>query len=201
MSETPSAEQRVAELESRLEQEVGRFKRLVEVATTLSSTLNLDELLATIMSSATELVAAETSSLLLLDEQTNELSFAVVDGDVATLLSDQKIPVGQGIAGWALSNGVAAIVDNPATDPRFYQGADSASGFVTRSLVAIPLIVKDRPVGVVEMINKIGADGFSPLDVEIGEALASFAAVAIDNANMYARLAEAVVTARLSYRL
>ena len=67
--------------------------------------------------------------------------------------------------------------------------------------MAIPLLVKDWPVGVIEMINKIGDGGFTPLDIEVGEALASFAAVALDNASMYARLADAVITARLSYRL
>lgn len=192
---------RVAELEQRLEQEVGRFKRLVEVATVLNSTLNLDELLAKIMASATELVGAETSSLLLADEKTEDLTFTVVDGDVAATLADQKVPAGQGVAGWALQHREPVVVDDPASDPRFYQGVDTSSGFATRSLVAIPLLVKDRPVGVIEMINKVGGGGFTPLDVEVGEALASFAAVALDNANMYARLADAVVTARMSYRL
>lgn len=198
MSETES---QVAVLEQRLDQEVGRFKQLIEVATTLNSTVHLDELLGKIMASATDLVNAETSSLLLADEQTEDLTFAVVDGDVATVLADQKVPAGQGVAGWALEHREPVVVDDPANDGRFYQGVDTGSGFVTRSLMAIPLLVKDRPVGVLEMINKVGGGGFTPLDVEIGKALASFAAVAIDNAEMYAKLTDAVITARLSYRL
>ena len=191
----------VAELEQRLDQEVGRFKQLIEVATTLNSTVNLDELLAKIMASATELVGAETSSLLLADEQTEDLTFAVVDGDVATVLADTTVPAGQGVAGWALEHREPVVVDDPASDPRFYQAVDTTSGFATRSLMAIPVLVKDRPVGVLEMINKIGDGGFTPLDIEVGKALASFAAVALDNAAMYARLTDAVITARLSYRL
>jgi len=196
-----SPESQVAALEQRLDQEVGRFKQLIEVATTLNSTVHLDELLGKIMASATDLVNAETSSLLLADEQTEDLTFAVVDGDVATVLTDQKVPAGQGVAGWALEHREPVVVDDPASDDRFYQGVDTGSGFVTRSLMAIPLMVKDRPVGVLEMINKVGDGGFTPLDVEIGKALASFAAVAIDNASMYAKLTDAVITARLSYRL
>jgi GAF domain-containing protein len=197
MSDTDS---KVAELEQRLEQEVGRFRQLVDVATTLSSTTNPDELLAKIMASASDLVGAETSSLLLADEETEDLRFAVVDGDSASL-ADQTVPAGQGIAGWVLQNREPAVIDDPANDPRFYQGVDTASGFVTRNLMAIPLLVKDRPVGALEMINKIDGDTFTPLDIEVGTALASLAAVALDNAAMYARLTEAVITARLSYRL
>jgi GAF domain-containing protein len=77
----------------------------------------------------------------------------------------------------------------------------TSTGFQTRNLVAVPLLVKDKAIGVVEVINKIGDQGFTPLDLDIAQALASFAAVAIDNASLYARLADAVVAARLSYRL
>jgi GAF domain-containing protein len=190
----------VAELEQRLDQEVGRFRKLVEVATTLNSTVNPDELLAKIMSSATELVDVETSSLMLADEKTEDLRFAVVDGDVASL-TDQTVPAGQGVVGWALEHREPVVVEDPANDERFYQRVDTSSGFVTRNLMAIPLLVKDRPIGALEMINKVGDGGFTPLDIEVGTALASLAAVAIDNAAMYTRLTEAVITARLSYRL
>ena len=201
MTDTSDPSARLAQVEHQLADETGRFKRLIELATMLSSTLKLDELLAKIISAATELMDAEASSLLLADPETEDLSFYVIDGDVATELTDQKVPAGQGIAGWALQHRQAVVVDDPANDPRFFHDVDTASGFATRNLVAIPLLVKDRPVGVIEMINKVGGDGFTDLDIEIGKALTSFAAVALDNASMYARLADAVVTARLTYRL
>jgi len=178
-----------------------KFRRLVQVATKLSSTLNLDELLQMIMTSAAELLGAETSSLLLVDEQTGELVFEVVAGGPAVDLAGMRVPGGQGIAGWALEHREAALVADPATDSRFFSEVGTSTGFVTRNLVAVPLLVKDKAIGVVEVINKLGDEGFNPLDVEIAQALASFAAVAIDNASLYARLADAVVTARLSYRL
>ncbi len=77
----------------------------------------------------------------------------------------------------------------------------AAIGFETRNLLATPMLVKDRAIGVVEVINKRGADGFTDADVELAGALAGLAATAIDNAAMYGRLADAVVTARMSYRL
>jgi sigma-B regulation protein RsbU (phosphoserine phosphatase) len=194
------AQTRIAELERRLEEESGRFRRLVQVGTLLSSTLNLQELLEQILRSATELVHAESASLLLVDEQTDELRFAVLAGDAPIVLSEQRLPRGRGIAGHVLEHRVSVIVDDPAKDARFYQATDAASGFATRNLAAAPLVVRDRAIGVIEVVNRIGG-AFSALDLEVVDALASLAAVAIDNSTMYANLADAVVTARLSYRL
>ena len=177
------------------------FRKLVQVATKLNSTLNLDELLQLIMTSAADLLAAETSSLLLVDEKTSELVFEVVAGGPAQELAGMRVPSGQGIAGWALERREPVVVDDPANDSRFYREVGTSTGFETRNLVAVPLLVKDKAIGVVEVINKIGDQGFTPLDLDIAQALASFAAVAIDNASLYARLADAVVAARLSYRL
>lgn len=191
---------RIAELEQRLIDESGRFRRLVEVGAMLNSTLNLNELLEQILRSATDLLRAESASLLLLDESTDELRFAVLAGDAPMVLADQRLSSGRGIAGWALAERKSAVVDDPKTDARFYAGVDETSAFDTRNLVAVPLLVKDRAIGVMEVLNKVGG-GFTKLDLEVAEALASFAAVAIDNATMYASLAEAVVTARMSYRL
>lgn len=133
MSDTTDPSARLAQLEQQLDEELGRFKRLIELATMLNSTLKLDELLAKIISAATELMGAEASSLLLADPDTEDLTFTVIDGDVAKELTDQRVPAGQGIAGWALQNRQTVIIDDPASDPRFYQGVDSASGFATRA--------------------------------------------------------------------
>jgi GAF domain-containing protein len=77
---------------------------------------------------------------------------------------------------------------------------DEATGFDTRNILALPLKVRDRTVGVVEVINKHGG-GFTATDQELAAALANQAAIAIDNAQLYAKLADAVVTSRMSYRL
>lgn len=177
------------------------FRRLLEIATKLNSTLNLDDLLQLIMRSAAELLGAETSSLLLLDETTNELVFEVVAGGPAADLAKRRIPSGEGIAGWALSQRVPVTIDSPSSDSRFYREIEETTAFETRNLVAVPLLARDRAIGVIEVLNKGGGGGFTPSDLEVAGALASLAAIAIDNASMYSRLADAVVTARLSYRL
>jgi GAF domain-containing protein len=110
------------------------------------------------------------------------------------------VPAHQGIAGWVVDNGEAAVVDNPKDDARFYAVMDQAIQFETRNMVAVPLKVRDQTIGVVEVINK--NDGsITDTDRELAQALANQAAIAIDNARLYARLADAVVTSRMSYRL
>jgi GAF domain-containing protein len=180
--------------------EVGALKRIIEITALLNSTLNLDELLQLIMSSASELLGAETSSLLLLDEDSGDLVINVATGEPGAQVAQQRVPAGQGIAGWVMEHGEATIVGDAKADPRFYSGMDQAIGFETKNVLALPLRVRDQTIGVVEVINK--RDGaFDEHDQELAGALANQAAIAIDNARLYARLADAVVSSRMSYRL
>jgi GAF domain-containing protein len=187
-------------LQTQLGDEVDALKRLLAVATKLNSTLNLQELLQLIISTTRDLVGAEEGSLLLVDEDTGELIFHVSSEETGRLV-EQRIPAGQGVAGWVVEHAQSVSTDNPAGDARFYSGIDTAVGIKTKSLLAVPLVLKDRVIGAIEAINKQNAPGFSASDLERAEALASLASVAIDNTRMYAKLTEAVVTARLSYLL
>lgn len=189
------------ELSNRLEEEVGTLNRLIQVTTMLNSTLNLQDLLQLIMDSASDLLNAETSSLMLVDEETGELTFDVATGESGQEVVKYRVPPGQGIAGWVVQNAQPVVIDDPRNDPRFYNRIDKSIGFETRNILAVPLQVKDRVIGVVEVINKKGAPSFSQKDLELATALTNQASVAIDNTRMYARLADAVVTSRLSYRL
>lgn len=189
------------ELRQQLRDEVGTLNQLIQVTTMLNSTLNLSDLLQLIMTSAAQLLHAETSSLMLVDEETNELTFEVATGEPGQEVVKHRVPPGQGIAGWVVQNAQPLVIENPAEDPRFYNRIDKAIGFETRNILAVPLMVKDRVIGVVEVINKLDAPGFSSKDLELAVALTNQASIAIDNTRMYARLADAVVTSRLSYRL
>jgi GAF domain-containing protein len=175
-----------------------RLKRLIEIATQLNATYNSDELLQLILAATTELTDATTSSLLLLDEETNELVFSVSTGDPE--LEGRRMPADRGIAGTALKSGEPLLIDDAANDDRFYSAVDEKVGTDTRNLLAVPLMLKERAIGVLEAVNR-REGAFTQDDVDIATGLAALAAVAIDNASMYARLADAVVTARLSYRL
>ncbi|MGH9136281.1 MAG: GAF domain-containing protein [Acidimicrobiales bacterium] len=178
-------------------QSTDKLKRLISVATHLTSTLNLDELLELIMRSAAELLEARSGSLLLLDEDTDELVFRVATAEPA--LVGQRMPADQGVAGQSLSSGKPVLIADASADDRLYREVDEAMGIATESLVAVPLVAKDKTLGVIEVMNKRSGP-FTPEDEELAVALASLAAIAIDNANMYAALADAVVTARMSYR-
>lgn len=189
------------ELRRSLEEEVGTLNRLIQVTTMLNSTLNLQDLLQLIMDSASDLLNAETSSLMLVDEETGELTFDVATGESGREVVKYRVPPGQGIGGWVVQNAQPLVIDDPQNDPRFYSRIDKSIHFETRNILAVPLQLKDRVIGVVEVINKKGADRFSQKDLELATALTNQASVAIDNTRMYARLADAVVTSRLSYRL
>jgi GAF domain-containing protein len=197
---TDELHEEIAELRRQLDEEVGTLNRLVELASLLNSTLNLDELLQLIMSSAAELLRAETSSLLLLDEDTGQLTVAVAVGESGREAMKHTVPAGSGIAGWVIANDEPLVVDDAPGDPRFYAGIDEKTGFQTRSILAAPLRTKERVIGAIEVINKLEGP-FTAKDRDVADALATLAAVAIENTRMYAALADAVVASRLSYRL
>jgi len=190
----------VAALRTQLDQETGRLNRLVELTGHLNSTLNVDDLLELIMSAATEVLNAETSSLFLLDEEAGELTVAVATGESGQAMKQQRVPIGTGIAGWVVENGEPLVVDAPREDSRFYQEIDTQTGFETRDILAVPMRTKERTIGAIEVINR-REGGSDEKDLGIATALANQAAVAIENARLYARLADGIVASRLSYRL
>jgi GAF domain-containing protein len=175
-----------------------RYERLVALAIELTSTLDLDDLLGRIMAASAELLDARSSSLLLYDEEDDTLRFAVSTGDPG--LVGHRMPAGAGVAGECLRARAPVVVADAAADERVYREVDEAAGTETQSLLAVPLVARDRPVGVLEAMNKHSGT-FTEDDVRLAQALGSLAAVAVDNATLYARLSDAVVTARLSYRL
>jgi sigma-B regulation protein RsbU (phosphoserine phosphatase) len=180
--------------------EVAALKRIVEITGALNSTLNVDELLDMIMKSASDLLDAETSSLLLLDEESGDLVIHVATGEPGEQVERRHVPPGKGIAGAVLESGDAVVVSEAKSDPRFYGVMDQATGFETKNMIALPLKVRDQTIGVVEVINKRDGD-WTDDDKDIAGALANQAAIAIDNARLYAKLADAVVSSRMSYRL
>jgi GAF domain-containing protein len=191
----------VTVLRRELDAERRARRALVDASIRLNSLLSLPELLAATMETASGLMGAETSSILVLDEAGKELTFAVATGKAGEGVTEMTVPADQGIAGWVLKNGKAAIVNNVKNDRRFYAQIDRGSGFSTRSILAVPMSSRDRAIGVVEVINKRGGADFTARDEETATALAALAAVAIENARLYRKLADAVVESRMSYRL
>ncbi len=142
----------------------------------------LDDLLA----SALTVLGASDGSLLLIDEDTGELVFAVVHGEARERLTGYRMPPGKGIAGWVAVNRNPQVVRDVRNDPRFYPRVDETFGFQTRTLACVPLLDGERVLGVIEAINKVSDREFSPEDHDLLMIVAQLAAVAIARAEAFA---------------
>ncbi|MEW6557900.1 MAG: GAF domain-containing protein [Elusimicrobiota bacterium] len=164
-------------------------KVLLEIAQSISSTLNLNEVLERILDESIKLVDCEAGSIFLIDSETKELNFKVVKGDKSAILKELniKIKLNEGIVGIAVHTGRVVISNNVQDDPRFKKDIDWLTGFTTKSVIAVPMIIKGKTIGAIELINKkIGE--FTNEDTEIISAVASQSAVAIENARLYEEL-------------
>ncbi|MCU0607340.1 MAG: sigma 54-interacting transcriptional regulator [Candidatus Edwardsbacteria bacterium] len=155
---------------------------------TLFSTMDQGKLLDIIIETAKNLTHAEGSSLLLLDDAGQNLLFAHATGEVSEELKKLTVPLGQGIAGWVARERKPQIVNAAEQDERWYKGIDEQTNFTTRSLLCVPLLVGDRTVGVIEVINKCDGTNFCGEDQEILLKVASLAATVLENATRYRRL-------------
>jgi NtrC-family two-component system sensor histidine kinase KinB len=162
------------------------FELLLEVSRLLSSKLELSPLLTSVLELSTKVVDAESASLLLLDEKTQELYFDVALG-LGPEAAKVRLPLGAGIAGSVAKNRAPEIINVVRKDPRWSPAMDAHTGFVTRSILAMPMVLKGRLVGVLEAINKRGGD-FTDADLHAFEMFASQAAVAIENARLFTSL-------------
>jgi Nif-specific regulatory protein len=163
---------------------------LFQMTSSLSSTLELSKILNIIIESAKTLLKAEASSLLLLDESTDELYFASATGDVSERLKNLTVPIDKGIAGVCVRSGKPQVVDDTLSNREFYPGIDKRTGFETRSIIAAPLIIKGKTIGVIEVLNKRNNNTWSDSDREIIIIIAFQAAQVIQNAKMHLRLQE-----------
>ncbi len=172
-------------LVKQLKQKVDELTTLIEASKKISSTLDLSSLLRIIMQLATKVMHAQTSSLMLLDEGKKELVFEVVEGEKGEIIKEIRLNLNEGISGWVVQNGEPAFVPDVEKDARFCNRVDIISGFKTKSLICVPLKVKDKVIGVAEVINKLGGELFTADDILLFNALADQAAIAIENAKLY----------------
>src|SRR3990172_6159643 len=171
-------------LVQRLEERIKRLELFERISLVISSTLDLQELLETVMEITKSVMCAEACSVLLMDKATGELVFNVALGEKEEEVKEFRIKPRQGIAGWVLENREPLLLPDVKADGRFYKGIDDKTGFETRSMIAVPLFVKDKIVGVIEVINKSNGDSFDEGDMETLITMAGEIAIAIDNARM-----------------
>jgi len=164
------------------EREKGEVAVFQELGKALTSSLQLDQVLRTIMEKIDEFLRPDNWSLLLLDEEKQELYFELAVGKASQALRDVRIKMGQGIAGWVAQHGETVVVPDTSKDTRFFSKVDEKTKTETQSIVAVPVRFRDTCLGVIELINCIGPDGFDPRDLKLLEALSDFAAIALENA-------------------
>jgi len=156
---------------------------IFEIVRTISSTLDLDILLKKIGQAAEHLTDAEASSILLLDESRKNLYFKVATGDKGSVIKKHTVPVGIGLAGWVAQYWKPIIVNDVKRDDRFMKQMDTSTGFVTRSVLAVPMMIGGDLIGVCESVNKKSGP-FTEDDKNSLQNLANFAAVSIMNAKL-----------------
>ena len=174
-----------ARLLQETQQRAHQLSTLNEIARQLTGTLELEPLLQNMLESAVSILNCEAGSLFLVDEQTDDLIFKVTVGPVAANLVGQHLPPGSGIVGRAVQTRQPVIENEAQRSPNRFSATDQQTGFVSRSLLAVPLQVKDRVIGVVEVINRRDGLPFVEEDQTLLTAFAGQAAVAVENARLY----------------
>jgi putative nucleotidyltransferase with HDIG domain len=169
-----------------------RIELLYEIAQEASSISEVSKLLERILRVTQQTAGASAASLLLIDEEKEELYFQEVLGEAGAKLRQMRLAPDSGITGWVVRNGTSVLANDVTTDSRFDRNIDETTGFVTKSIIAVPLIRGHKVIGVLEVLNKIGGRTFNERNLRVLEGFAStealillvsMASLAINNIN------------------
>jgi len=162
---------------------------LIEINRMVTSSLELDEVLEATIRGIREILHVEAGSLVLVDEETGGLVFRETLSPERGWITGRTIQPGEGIVGYVVQSGEPKLVNNVERDPHFLPEVDEERGLTSRVILCVPLRIRDRVIGAIEVINKL--DGvFTEQDLELLQAMAASVAVAVDNASLYSELAE-----------
>ena len=164
--------------------QVRQLELIGRISTMITSTLELTPLLNLVMEQTQNLLLAEASSLMILDEDSRNLRVAVALGPEGKKIYDRTIPVGEGIAGWVAREKTPLFVCDVREDPRFFPDFDQLSGFRTKSILAAPLLVRGEVLGVIEVLNRKDGHAFQESDLKLLLSFTPHIAVAVDNARV-----------------
>jgi Nif-specific regulatory protein len=166
-----------------------QLSELLTVARVINSTLDLTNVLDQVITLTSKILNAQASSLLLIDEPAHKLIFKTASGSKAEEVSQFSLKMGEGIAGWVAENGEPLLVNDVTKDTRFRRSISESINFPTKSILCVPLISKNKVIGVIEVINKIN-DLFDEKDTNLLSAIAEQAVLAIDNARTHTALGQ-----------
>lgn len=160
------------------------YRRLMEIAHDLASTLDLDTLLYRIVKVSAEIADAAEASILFYDDAAEQLHFQVATNMDLPNMRGLDVPLEGSIAGWIVTNREAVRIEDVKKDARYFSGVENATKFKTQSILGIPLITKDKVIGVLEVLNKKEGH-FTEVDEELLLVLGAQAAVAIENTRLF----------------
>lgn len=164
---------------------LAHYRRIIEISQQLNSTYDLMSLLKKIVSASTELIETEAASIMLLDEATGKLRFAIASNIKPHEMENIVVPLEGSIAGWIVTHGEPRVIEDVSNESNHFQGVDNAIEFHTRNLLGVPMRTHDKVIGVLQAVNKINAQRFTDDDIIMLRTLASQAGVAIENARLF----------------
>ncbi len=163
---------------------------LLKSSALINSSLHTNDVLNFAMKAAEECMEAEASSVFELDPEKGDIAVRLARGKKGVSMTSKRLLPGEGIAGWVIQSGKPLIVEDVKREPRFSYRFDGETGFTTRSLICVPLAIRGRITGALQVLNKKDGNPFTEEDAELLTALAQQIAVALDNARLYQRLQE-----------
>jgi len=173
--------------------EIEQLKAVYEITARINFTVNMKELLDEIMTKVCEVLNVEAATLFLVDPEKKELKFEIVKGEKSQIIEESRIqlrvPLGRGISGWVAQMGRSVISRQPDLDIRFYKDIDKITGFTTRNLLCVPLILQNRIKGVIEVLNKREGN-FEEIDTQILHTIAGQIAMVMENCELYRKISE-----------
>lgn len=169
-------------------QQKQNLDHILDAIRDLESAAGVDQTLQRLMALATDLTGSESTSVLEFDEASNALRFIAAPWFHQQPLKKIAVPLVGSLAGWTFQNSKTLRVNNVSKDPRHFKAVDQAINFTTSSLLAAPIIYKGTAIGVIEVVNKTNHRHYTEEDATLLELLASFAAFAIWNSRLEARV-------------
>ncbi|MBN2041481.1 MAG: sensor domain-containing diguanylate cyclase [Spirochaetes bacterium] len=164
---------------------IRKLKLVIEINSYITKSLEGEEVQKRILHQLKRLLNCEASSVLLVDNELSRLKFAYLSKDEEDdTLTDVNLKIGEGIAGTVWSNGTPILINDAQNDPRFSNKVDKKSNTQTNSVIAVPLTVKGKVIGVLEAINKKNGS-FNSFDLEMMQYISTQSAIAIKNAELY----------------
>lgn len=163
---------------------------ILKFSALVNSSLKIESVLDNAMKWAEEFIDAEASSIYELDEERDELFVRLARGEKKAPVKNIRLKRGEGIAGWVLETGRPRVIHDVRKEKRFDGRYDRITGFYTRSMICVPLVLRGKSVGVIQVLNKKSPEPFSEADLEILTSMSQQIAVAMENAKLYERLEE-----------